>query len=490
MRRLAVILSAMLIGSVMPGAEIIPGQAVSWTDFSHISSIAIGHEFAYFGTTDGILRYNRIEQKWHDPITASDGLPRSPITRLAVSMDDREIAVETEAGIYSYDNGMEAWFLETEFPIENYRDSRPRPPLPRPFMPFGYQITPEGYIEDQYFRRFQITAWLDDNFSSIFFGTWGLGTGQVNDQSFDAVFLPCGLLQKRTDAIYMDGDSLWLAGNAGDRPPQYANARLGVTLFDINAGIFTHFEPRYLDGFGSEVIYDIAGDNKNVYFAGRQGLTVLVRNENRFFTLGRGSGLPETETTALAVGTDSVWVGTTRGLALYTPSVDTIVTVGRQLLGSLFITDLELVSGRLIIGTSRGAYYIDLTSKKIGRLKDPDGQLRGVVHHVCASRDELFVSTDWGLSQVNLKTEKARPVPYLSTRPVYAAAANDKYIAAAVDDGLMLIERGVDKQRLFTEDDGLLSVNINALVPDGDYLWIGSEEGLTRFKWVNPDRVD
>jgi len=37
-------------------AEIIPGQFVSWTDFSYITTITIGNDFVYFGTTEGILR--------------------------------------------------------------------------------------------------------------------------------------------------------------------------------------------------------------------------------------------------------------------------------------------------------------------------------------------------------------------------------------------------------------------------------------------------
>ena len=63
-------------------------------------------------------------------------------------------------------------------------------------------------------------------------------------------------------------------------------------------------------------------------------------------------------------------------------------------------------------------------------------------------------------------------------------------LAAVVDNGLMLTERKTGRKRIFNEFDGLLSVYINALVPDGDYLWIGSDQGLTRFMWVNPDRVD
>ena len=38
--------------------------------------------------------------------------------------------------------------------------------------------------------------------------------------------------------------------------------------------------------------------------------------------------------------------------------------------------------------------------------------------------------------------------------------------------------------------DGLPSDYINALLMDGDFLWIGSDNGLTRLQWSHPDFFD
>jgi hypothetical protein len=472
-------------------AEIIQGQAVTWSDFSHITCIAVGQEYAYFGTTEGILRYQIFENKWYDPITVSDGLGNGYIRRLAVSFDDQNITAETDAGIYDFESTIDRWLPATDFPTEDYRSSVPPSPLPQVLMPFGYRFSVQGYVEDDYFRQYQITAWIDDGFSHTFAGTWGRGPLEIDDNMLSGEFIPCGLLQKQTDVIYFEGDSIWLAGNAGDLQPQYADSRLGVTLFDRADDHFTYFEPRYLNGFNSEIIYDIAGDEKNLYFAGRQGLTIKNRSDDYYFTLARGDGLPETETTALAVRSDSVWVGTALGLALYTPSVDTLIEVGASVLGQRFITALKLAGERLIIGTDKGAYYIDVATKKIGRLKDPNGNLGGFIHHVSIDRDEILIASEWALTRIDMKTHKAALVPFTDTPGgVYAAVANDKYIAAVVDNGLMLLERETGRKRIFDERDGLPSINISVMVADGDYLWLGSDQGLTRFQWVNPNRTD
>lgn len=488
-RHLFLILMVLIAGCPLR-AEIIRGQAVSWTDFSHITGIALGQDYAYFATTEGILRYHRAERHWDDPITSSDGLWGGAVQRLAVSFDDSRISAETDNGIYSYYNVIGEWIFDSQFDLDNYVNSGPPNPLPNLLMPLGYTMYREGYIEDNSFRRYTITAWLDDNFDNIFVGTWGLGPMIVDDLTMETSLIPCGLLQKATDAIYIDGDSLWLGGNAGDAVREYADSRYGVTLYDRTRKEFTYFEPRYIPGFDSEIIYDIAGDDKNVYFAGEHGLTVYTRKNGNFYTMGRRDGLPDDEATAVTAAHDSVWIGTPEGLAFYNPIIDTVKIVGGQILGRRFITDLELADNRLIIGTEKGAFYINIATRRIGRLRDPDGNLGGLIRHISVNENELLVSSDYGLTLVDLSTEKATTIDQVGVPGSYAGAVNDRYYAAVIDRGLLLVERATGKQRIFTTEDGLLSVDINVMVAEGDFLWIGSGQGLTRFMWINPNRVD
>lgn len=491
MRLLSKALICLLLIAGLAQAEIIPGQAVSWSDFSHITGIAVSSTFAYFATTEGIIRYHRFNQKWYDPITASDGLQGKIIRRIAVPADDGWIAVDADNGIYSCQGISQRWLLDTEFPQQYWRSSSPTQNPPNLFLPFGYSLTSEGYLADFNLRSWPITALINDDFNSIFIGTWGLGALRADNHSFVTELIPCGLLQKKTDVIYGEGDSLWVAGDGTILASDYANPRLGVTLFERTKARFTYFEPRFLSGFASEAINDIAGDEKNLYFASRYGLTVRPRKEDRFFTLGRGEGLPDLNITALAVGKDSVWIGTARGLALYVPSAKAMQVVGRKNLGNLTITDLQLAGSKLMIGSTRGAYFIDLAGQKVGRLKDPEGILTGEIHQIALFENEVYFSTSWGLVVVDLLTEQATKVVGINEpNGVYAAAASKKYIVAVGDDGLVALDRETNKRTVFTENDGLLSVRINCLQMDGDYLWIGSDEGLTRFHLVNPERVD
>ncbi|MFH1701168.1 MAG: hypothetical protein ABIE07_11335 [Candidatus Zixiibacteriota bacterium] len=490
--RAARIIFIFIILSSVIRADILKDQSISWTNFSFITSIALGYDFVYFGTSEGILRYSRFEHRWYPPITVSDGVSDPYIHRLAVTPDGQVITVQTNNGVFTYDIVAKNWFVESNFPEDLFIDSRPRTPLPYFLMPPGYQMSPNGYISDDNFREYQITAYLDDNFSTVYTGTWGMGPMLVDNDDFSAHLIPYGLLQKRTDVIYIEGDSIWMGGNEGTRYTDEFQTRFGVTLYDKSKERFTWLEPRYIYGFDSEIIFDIAGDKKNLYFAGLNGLTIYKRNTGQYITLTRQNGLPETEVTALAIAPDSVWIGTYQGLALYTPSADTMVIVSKSIMGQLFITDLELADSKLFIGSTDGAYYIDFRTLDVGRLQDPEGNLGGEIRHISTHKNEVIISSSSGVTVINLKTEKSEQLPFIDfALGAYAAVANDKYFAIAVQDGLLLLTRDkAPKHNHFDIDDGLLSNNITTIVPDGDFLWLGSDEGLTRFKWMNPDRVD
>ena len=38
--------------------------------------------------------------------------------------------------------------------------------------------------------------------------------------------------------------------------------------------------------------------------------------------------------------------------------------------------------------------------------------------------------------------------------------------------------------------DGLISRNVNRLDPDGRYLWISTDKGVTSFRWKRQGRMD
>jgi ligand-binding sensor domain-containing protein len=51
------------------------------------------------------------------------------------------------------------------------------------------------------------------------------------------------------------------------------------------------------------------------------------------------------------------------------------------------------------------------------------------------------------------------------------------------EQGLLRLDRRRDEWKQFTADDGLLGEEVQILLLEGDALWIGTSEGLTRYRW-------
>jgi len=78
----------------------------------------------------------------------------------------------------------------------------------------------------------------------------------------------------------------------------------------------------------------------------------------------------------------------------------------------------------------------------------------------------------------------------LGEEPGAAEQVDEGGLAPVHHRHLATIDHDPPLEREFTTQDGLPSNEVYELLLDGDYLWIGSDRGLTRFLWNDPDRID
>ncbi len=100
----------------------------------------------------------------------------------------------------------------------------------------------------------------------------------------------------------------------------------------------------------------------------------------------------------------------------------------------------------------------------------------------------MWLATADNLVSINLKTADVASFPEVNGYGgARAVAVKDNIVAVGTPDGLLLIYQG-NKQHhyMYTVNDGLASNNVKDLVFDGDYIWVGTDEGLTRFWYKNP----
>jgi ligand-binding sensor domain-containing protein len=441
----------------------------------------------YFATSSGILVYDKFRQQWLDPMTGSTGLDHRDLQIIRVDDFDDHLNVATSQDYFEYDELFDQWYQIDGLLSPDHVQDHERP-APSMHAPFGHTYSADGQIVDQMGRVFPLTDILDDGSGQLWLGTWGYGPARSGRASEVIEMMPYGLLQEDARALMLFDDRIWAAGVTG------LSMRSGISAFHPERNEFEFFESGQSADFPDTDITCLAADEKTIYVGTPIGLLCLDPFSQRVSRrYDRRSGLPDDSILSVLVTGDTVLVGTAWGLGLLAFDGDSIAVLHANRFAGESIHDLLITDTMLWIGTSNGAYRHNLRSGELQRLHDPDQMLVRDVYAVEASGDNLWFASSDGVLRLNQVTGEAEPFPMiLLDFELHAMAVNDEVVAVGTVDGLTLVYYA-DKnrrRRTFSRRDGLPSDRILGLVLDGDYLWIGSDLGLTRFFWNDPSRRD
>ncbi len=486
MYRLAVILLTLLTAA---GASAVDRQdeAITWGDFWHVRWVTSSMNYVYFATTSGIIKYDKMKRVWEMPMTGTEGIDHSDVYRVHVDEFDDHLVVNTGDGLYEFDKLLRRWFPIDRIPDLGGRNAHVDVPSVM-YAPSGFNYSNTGALNDPWGRSWPLSDVLNDRSGNLWLGFWGYGPAMADEASQIIQPLPYGLLQERTNAMTFRDGVLWVSGAEAGSP------RTGITAFDIEDNRFEYVESGLTRDFPVVDVNCLASGPDAIWAGTSNGVYRLDPDSRRMDTrYGRRAGLPDPNIISLAVRSDSVWVGTAYGLALMSLSGDSLNTVIPQSLHERVIFDLVLAGDELWIASSAGAHRLRLSLGDFQRLSDPEGMLTGEVYDIEVTDRYLWFAGPDGVLRLDRKTGESQSFPMLTTyRDVHAIAANDTILAVASGHGLTLVYHDSKhlNRRRFTTGDGLPSNTIYSLLIDGQYLWLGSDRGLTRFWWGNPDRID
>lgn len=459
------------------------GEVVNYTGFNYVTSIATSAQRAYIATTQGIVVFNKNENRWETPLAGLDGIDGGIIKQVWVDQFDEQLYAETDAGKYQFDLTFGRWTTAFDIPNLVTNDKRIAPPAVL-FPPFGFDYDGNGGLIDPQARKFAISEVVDDGAGTLWIGTLGLGLMRAGSASKDVEQLPFGLLQDPTTTICEIDSVLFLAG------PAYASRRTGITLFDLRQNQFSYMESGTAFDLPAEDIHNITVSGNRLMVATNVGLYEIDRKSLRVTNrLDRNLKIKTEDFTAVRVVGDTVFAGTNDGLLIFSTKSKAPQTILSAALIDHFIYDLEIVRDQLWIASDDGAYRLSLETGKLQKYQDPDRLLFNRVFDIALADNQLWLSSDGGAVQINLDsgTTMAYRISSRATgsRPI---AANDRYAAIASDHGLTIIFLDGEQwtSRELSTLDGLLSPYVYAILPDGDYLWVGTDKGLTRINWSNP----
>ena len=239
-----------------------------------------------------------------------------------------------------------------------------------------------------------------------------------------------------------------------------------------------------------------------IWFGTRNGLTRYDKKKNRYRTYSQTDHLVDPRITGLALDETSLWVGTEAGLARIDRAgggnKDTLVieVLDFKNTGTTHVYDLDHQADLLWAGTEFGLYRYDKKKKTGGFYTGSLGPGTQRTYAVACYGDEVWYATDRGISALVEDEGAFDQWPQRSIRNepvdtrVHRMIVNETTIWAASDGGLIKLDRAENRWVLFTVEDGLPDQRVYCLSADGDYLWMGTAVGLSRFYWNAPYRID
>jgi len=457
---------------------------LNYGDYSNIQTMAVGYKYVYFLTDNGIIRYDINESQWAEPISPMIGVRPTIIYDFFVTFDDANIWLSTDLGIFMYSETMNSWSSEYELP-EGTTKIRSVTAEDQFFAPWDYTYLPGGILLDRYDRRFYLRRILDDGWGHLWLAIDGLGPALADKGSRQIELMTYGLIQNDIVTLGMDNNhQLWMGGQAN------LSYRSGATRFDIENNNFEHLEFQGTLLKKPNHIQDITFNEYNVFLATDDGVRIVGKSDpNQELRLDHHDGLPDDNILTLLMVGNRLYIGSEFGLVESYISGDTLETIGDINLPSVAILAMEVVGDDIWIGTSRGLYRLNRPTGNIGLLSIPEISETAYINDIKFDGRLVWLATDYDIVSINIKNADINIYHEVSNYGgARAIDISDTLIAAATTQGLLLISTGRNAyHELFTVENGLPSDNINDLIFDPPFLWLGTDSGLCRFYYLYPD---
>ncbi len=352
------------------------------------------------------------------------------------------------------------------------RASAPNRPM-RQAQPISGTTTPDRTTE----------AWI---------GTNGDGMWRVDATFMQGKAFRFGPIEGSTGALAAAADGVWIAGLGR------SSVRGGISY---GSNDMQHWE--WIEGTIAVPMVSVAARSLSVreqraWIGTERGLVrAMLDGARDMISWTSLDGLPGDRIYSIAARNNGAWVGTDRGVAWVSDSAEyrdkETRGVERVFLENMPVRALLAIGDTLWVGTDAGLMAIDERNDELLRPVSNDPEIRHPIRALAWSDTMLIAATDNSLLRVTPRGGAAPSrlnVDITSVGQVTRVAIDDRTIFVAGTDGLIAYQR----------EDGLLRrmpVGPGADIPGAaldivahrDWLWVGTTEGLVRFRRAADGRL-
>ena len=344
----------------------------------------------------------------------------------------------------------------------------------------GWMVSGAQFI-DNYGRYIDITSGLIGANNDVWIGSSD-GTLFHGNKTMEAIYpTEFGIRGSNINALLVNNNNIWIGSK------DY-NIGRGVTRLNVNNFQADHFDFDITINMSLTEVHSFYHFENDLWVGGNGMVLNYDKLENSWRTLGEERGIPNSDLTSMVGDSNYIWIGNHYGIRQIDMKTKREEPMGFEyLFYNHPVYDLAINDFGVWIASRTGIYLYDKNNPQImNALSIGDSYLDFPVSRVTSIYQEksvLFFATNIGIVTFDLN-EKIWDL-LISVAEYRGDAVSDmiiigKFCFIGTEKGLFRIDMKSHRVREYNFD---FMGSVNALEHVDKYLWIGSSEGLIRFKW-------
>ena len=517
-----------------PRAKYRPFDWLLFKEPGKINSLSEGYEYLYIATSHGgIYRYSLYSNQYDFPITTAQGLQSNNITGvhfdhntgiiwasspgflqysytregdwrqinlvdLGLRSNDRisrignsENYVWAEAnvvyikmdktsgilsGIYPRPDELNINWSSDQYSIQNEISDI----VNNYTIMSGWMVSGSQFI-DNYGRYIDITSGLVGSHNDVWIGSSD-GTLFHGNKTMQAIFpTEFGVRGSNIEALSLDANNLWIGSK------DYQISR-GITRLNINNFQADHYDFDITVNMNLTEVHSILNFDSDLWLGGNGVVLVFDKDDNYWRTLGADRGIPDTDITSMVGDSNYIWIGSYYGIRQLDRRTRREEPMGFEyLFNNHPVYDLDINDYGVWIASRTGIYLYDKNNPQImnalslgiSYLDFPVSRVTSIYQN----KNILYFATNIGIVTFDMNEEiwdmliSAAEYKGLDVSDMLVVG---KFCFIATQQGLFRINQKSHRVREYNFE---FIGSVNTIKHMDKFIWIGTSEGLIRFKW-------
>jgi ligand-binding sensor domain-containing protein len=517
-----------------PGAKYRPFDWLLFKEPGRINSLSEGYEYLYIATSHGgIYRYSLYSNQYDFPITSAQGLQNNNIT--SVHFDHNTgIIWASSSGFLEYSYTREGDWRQIKFVelglnsndrikrignSENYVWAQANAvyikmdkssgilagiyPMPDELNikwssgPYsmqnevsdvvnnytimsGWMVSGSQFI-DNYGRYIDITSGLVGSHNDVWIGSSD-GTLFHGNKTMAAIFpTEFGIRGSNIDALSLEENNLWIGSK------DYEITR-GITRLNTRNFQADHYDFDITVNMNLTEVRSIFNFDSDLWLGGNGVVLVFDKDDNYWRTLGQDRGIPDSDITSMVGDSNYVWIGSYYGIRQIDRRSKREEPMGFEyLFNNHPVYDLCINDYGVWIASRTGIYLYDKNNPQIMNalslgISYLDFPLSRVTS-IFQKKNILYFATNIGIVTFDMSEEvwdMLISVAEYRGLDVSDMSVIGNFCFIATEQGLFRINMKSHRVREYNFE---FIGSVNTIKHFDKFIWIGTSEGLIRFKW-------